>query len=206
MKAIAVDELKAFVLQVLAKCGVGPEDAETTAEILVTTDTWGVYTHGTKALYAYTRRLRAQGLKPRGRPRVQKEGPAWALVDGDSSLGMVAGVFAMKLAIAKAKSSGVAFVVVRNSCHFGAAGYYASLAAVQGQIGIAVSNDVPSVAAPGSVGAVLGSNPFAFAAPSGHAGNLVLDIVHGGGSWREGRLRGGGGEVGADLVVDRLRW
>ena len=102
MKAIAVAELKAFVLQVLAKCGVGEKDAETTAEILVTTDTWGVYTHGTKALYAYARRLRAQGLKPRGRPRVQKEGPAWALVDGDSSLGMVTGVFAMKLAIAKA--------------------------------------------------------------------------------------------------------
>jgi ureidoglycolate dehydrogenase (NAD+) len=176
MKAIAVAELKAFVLQVLAKCGVGEEDAETTAEILVTTDTWGVYTHGTKALYAYTRRLRAQGIKPRGRPRVQKEGSAWALVDGDSSLGMVTGVFAMKLAIAKATTSGVAFVVVRNSCHFGAAGYYASLAAAEGQIGIAVSNDVPSVAAPGSLGAVLGSNPFAFAAPSGHAGDLLLDI------------------------------
>lgn len=177
MKPIAVDELKAFVLQVLAKCGVAQEDAEITAEVLVTTDTWGVFTHGTKALYAYSRRLRANGLKPRGRPRVQKEGPAWALVDGDSSLGMVTGVFSMKLAMAKAAAAGVAFVVVRNSCHFGAAGYYASLAAAEGQIGIAVSNDVPSVAAPGSLGPVLGSNPFAFASPSGQAGDLVLDIA-----------------------------
>jgi len=177
MKPIPVADLKAFTLQVFLKCGLSKEDAETAAEVLVTTDTWGVYTHGTKALYAYTRRLRAQGLKPLGRPHVEKEGPAWALVDGDSSLGMVTGVFAMRLAVAKAKTSGVAFVVVRNSCHFGAAGYYASLAADQGQIGMAMSNDVPSVAAPGSLGAVLGSNPFAFAAPSGHAGELVLDIA-----------------------------
>jgi ureidoglycolate dehydrogenase (NAD+) len=177
MIPIAVDELKAFALQVLVKCGVSNEDAETTAEVLVTTDTWGVFTHGTKALYAYTRRLRARGLNPQGRPHVQSEGPAWALVNGDSSLGMVTGVYAMNLAIAKAKASGVAFVVVRNSCHFGAAGYYASIAAAQGQLGIAISNDVPSVAAPGSLGPVLGSNPFAFAAPSSHAGDFVLDIA-----------------------------
>ena len=133
----------------------------------MTTDTWGVYTHGTKALYAYTRRLREKGLKPRGRPRVQSEGPAWALVDGDSSLGMVTGVFAMNLAVAKAATSGIALVVVRNSCHFGAAGYYAALAASQGQIGLAMSNDVPSVSAPGSCGAVMGSNLLRFRAPSG---------------------------------------
>jgi LDH2 family malate/lactate/ureidoglycolate dehydrogenase len=90
---------------------------------------------------------------------------------------MVTGVFSMKLAMAKAAASGVALVVVRNSCHFGAAGYYASLAASEGLIGVAVSNDVPSVAAPGSRAAVMGSNPFAFGAPSGHEGAMVLDIA-----------------------------
>jgi ureidoglycolate dehydrogenase (NAD+) len=177
MKPIKVDELRAFVLQVLERCGVSKADAETTADVLVTTDTWGIHTHGTKSLYAYTRRLRAKGLKPDGRPKVQSEGPAWAVVDGDSSLGMVSGVFAMKLAMAKAKTAGIALVVVNNSCHFGAAGYYASLAAAEGQMGIAVSNDVPSVAAPGSMAPVLGSNPFAFAAPSGHEGPMILDIA-----------------------------
>jgi ureidoglycolate dehydrogenase (NAD+) len=177
MKLTPVSELKTFALQAFGRCGVSPEDAETAAEVLVTTDTWGVFTHGTKALYAYTRRLRGQGIKPRGRPRIQSEGPAWALVDGDSSLGMVTGVYAMKLAVAKAATSGIALVVVRNSCHFGAAGYYASLAASLGQIGIALSNDVPSVAAPGSRGAVMGSNPFGFGAPSAHEGAMVLDIA-----------------------------
>jgi len=177
MKPVPVSALKSFVLQVLAQCGVSPEDAETSAEVLVTTDTWGVFTHGTKSLYAYARRLREGGLQPRGKPRVVNGGPAWSLVDGDSSLGMVTGVYAMKLAIAKAAESGIAMVVVRNSCHFGAAGYYASLAASCGQLGLAVSNDVPSVAAPGSLGPVLGSNPFAFGAPSAHEGAMILDMA-----------------------------
>jgi ureidoglycolate dehydrogenase (NAD+) len=176
MKPVKVPELNAFVLEVLDRCGLSREDAETTAEVLVTTDTWGVFTHGTKFLSDYTRRLRAKALKPHGRPSIQKDGPAWAVVDGDRSLGMVTGVFAMKLAIAKAASSGIALVTVRNSYHFGAAGYYAWMAASRGQMGLALANAMPSVAAPGSRGPVLGSNPFAFAAPSAHEGPMVLDI------------------------------
>jgi LDH2 family malate/lactate/ureidoglycolate dehydrogenase len=176
MKPVPIADLRAFVLDVLERCGVSREDAETTAEVLVTTDSWGVFTHGTKFLGDYTRRLRAKGLNPRGRPAIRKEGPAWALVDGGGSLGMVTGVFAMKLAIAKAAASGIALVTVRNSYHFGAAGYYAWMAASEGKIGMAVANAIPSVAAPGSCGPVLGSNPFAFAAPSAREGAMVLDI------------------------------
>jgi len=177
MQPIPVGELKAFVVQVLVKCGLSPRDAANSAEVLVTTDTWGVFSHGTKLLHGYCRRLQKRGLNPQGKPHAVAEGPAWALVDGDSSLGMVTGIFAMKLAIAKAEQSGIALVTVRNSCHFGAAGYYASLAAAAGQIGFAFSNDFPSVAAPGSRGAVMGSNPFGFSAPSGTQGTMVLDMA-----------------------------
>jgi ureidoglycolate dehydrogenase (NAD+) len=177
LKPVPVAELKSFVLQVLEGCGLSRADAETTADVLVTTDTWGVFTHGTKALYAYTRRLRAKGSKPDGRPHVQREGAGWAVVDGDSAIGMVTAVFAMRLAMTKASQSGIAMVAVHNTCHFGAAGYYASLAADEGKLAIVVSNDVPSVAAPGSRGPVLGSNPFAFGAPSGSEGPMVLDIA-----------------------------
>ncbi|HEY1765053.1 MAG TPA: Ldh family oxidoreductase [Opitutaceae bacterium] len=176
MKPVPVAELRTFVLQVLETCGLSRADAETTADVLVTTDTWGVFTHGTKALYAYTRRLRAGGLKADGRPRVDREGPGWAVVDGDSAIGMVTAVYAMRLAMAKAAQAGIALVAVHNTCHFGAAGYYASQAADEGKLAIVVSNDVPSVAAPGSRGPVLGSNPFAFGAPGGSEGPMVLDI------------------------------
>jgi len=177
VKPVPVADLRALVLQIMERCGVSAEDGQTTADVLVTTDTWGIFTHGTKPLYLYTRRLRAKGLKPRGRPHVLDEGPAWAVVDGDSSIGMVTGVYAMKLALAKSAASGVALVVVRNSCTIGAAGYYASLAAGQGQLGIAVCNAPPNVAAPGSRGPVLGSNPFAFGAASATGGAMVLDIA-----------------------------
>jgi LDH2 family malate/lactate/ureidoglycolate dehydrogenase len=203
MNKISVSSLKQFVLDVLAQCGVSPADAETTAEVLVTTDTWGVFTHGTKALRGYAKRLRAGGLNPTGRPAVEREGPAWALVNGDSSLAMVTGVFAMTTAIAKARASGIALVTVHNSCHFGAAGYYVHLAARENMIALAMANDVPSVAAPGSKGPVFGSNPFAFGAPGGAYPPVMLDIstaiVAGGKVWAslaEGR------PIPGDWLVD----
>ena len=175
--AIAVDDLRAFCLEALAKAGVGAADARTTADVLVTTDTWGVHTHGVKALRGYVRRLRAGGLNPRGRPAVVSEGTAWAIVDGDSALGMVASCFAMETAIRKAEQSGIGYVGVRNSCHFGAAGYYAAMAADRGMIGMAMANDAPSVTAPGARGRVTGSNPFAYAVPTGAGGPILLDMA-----------------------------
>jgi len=86
---VSVQDLHCFCVEALTKAGVGEADARTTADVLVTTDTWGTFTHGTKALRAYVRRLRGGGLRANGQPKVVAEGPAWARVDGDSSLGMV---------------------------------------------------------------------------------------------------------------------
>ncbi len=152
------------------------EDAVLGADVLATTDAWGVFTHGTKSLAGYLRRLRIGGMRPKGRPTVVAEGGAWGIVDGDSSLGMVASAFAMRLAMAKARQQGIAYVGVRNSCHFGAAGYYTWLAAREGLIGISMANDIPSVAAPGSRGAVLGSNPLSYAIPAGRHRPMLLDM------------------------------
>ena len=127
-------------------------------------------------LTGYARRLRSGGLRTDATPTIADEGPAWALVDGHSVLGQVTSTFATRLAIQKARSSGVGFVTVRNSCHFGAAGYYAWLAAREGMIGLAMANDIPSVAAPGSKGPVLGSNPIAYAIPGGENYPILLDM------------------------------
>jgi ureidoglycolate dehydrogenase (NAD+) len=83
----------------------------------------------------------------------------------------------MNTAITKAKTAGIAYVGVRNSCHFGAAGYYALLAAKAGMIGMAMANDIPSMAVPGSRKAVLGTNPFAYAVPAGEEDPIFLDIA-----------------------------
>lgn len=174
---ISFEALHRFTRAALEKTGMSEADASTGADVLVTTDAWGIHTHGTKSLAGYIRRLLASGLRPQGRPHVTHQGGAWATVDGDSSLAMVTSVFAMQTAIAKARQQGLAYVGVRNSCHFGAAGYYAWLAAREGLIGIAMANDIPSVAAPGSRGPILGSNPLAYALPVDGLRPVLLDIA-----------------------------
>ncbi len=173
---VSYQALHAFARQALERTGMAEPDAALSADVLATTDAWGVFTHGTKLLRGYLRRLKAGGLRPRGRPHVAAQGPAWAVVDGDSAMGMVASVFAMQTAVAKARACGLAYVGVRNSCHFGAAGYYAWLAARGGCIGLSMANDRPSVAAPGSRGAVTGSNPISYAVPAGKHPPILLDM------------------------------
>jgi LDH2 family malate/lactate/ureidoglycolate dehydrogenase len=112
------------------------------------------------------------------RPRVIKETPVSALVDGDGGLGHVPGRFAMQLAIDKAKASGIAIAAVRNSAHFGAAGYYALMAAQAGLIGIAcTSNSLAQVAPTFGKEAKLGTDPWSFAAPASSGQPFLLDMA-----------------------------
>jgi len=147
------------------------------ARILAKSDRMGVFTHGTKLLRGYMKRMRAGGLRPKAKPTITREGPAWAVVDGGSAMGQVASITAMEIAMAKARSAGVGLVSVKNSCHFGAAGVYALMAAEQGMIGLAMSNDSPSMTAPGARSHMMGTNPFAVAIPGGEEKPVLLDIA-----------------------------
>ena len=169
--------LEIFARQTLEWAGLQPDDAAQAADALVMTDTWGVHTHGTKNLRGYIRRLRDGGLTGAGKACIEREGPAWAIVDGMSGLAMNTSLFAMDTAIRKARTTGVGYVGVHNSCHFGAAGIYAARAAAEGLIGIAMANDTPTVSVPGSRTAVLGSNPLAIAIPSHEPFPILLDIA-----------------------------
>ena len=96
---MSADDLLAFCIEALTKVGVGEADARITADVLVTTDTWGVFTHGVKGLRGYIRRIQAGGIRADARPRITSEGPGWAIIDGGSALGMVVSTFAMRAAI-----------------------------------------------------------------------------------------------------------
>jgi LDH2 family malate/lactate/ureidoglycolate dehydrogenase len=176
-KPIAVDDLQSFSADVLRRLKLSDVHARITAEALVTTDSWGVFTHGTKLLPGYARRVRGGGIRADAEPEVVRQGPGWAIVDARSTMGQVSSAFAMRTAVEKARSAGIAYVGVRNGNHFGAAGYYAWLAARDGLIGMAMSNDIPSVAAPGSRIAVTGSNPIAYAVPAGEHDPILLDVA-----------------------------
>lgn len=174
---VPISALQEFCVTALQRVGLAPADARTTAEALVTTDSMGVFTHGTKLLIGYLNRLRGGGYRATGVPKIEREGPGWAVIDGDSALGQVGGVFATRTAIAKARNVGIAYVGLRNTGHIGAAGYYCALAAREGLISIVTGNDMPSVAAPGSRGAVMGSNPLAYGVPVGDRDPILLDMA-----------------------------
>ena len=148
MQKVKIKELREFAVQALIKNGVPAKNAEVTADTLVTTDMFGVMTHGIRNLGQYIEKINAGGLDAKAEPEVICEGPAFAVINGNKALGMVSGCKAMNLAIEKAKQVGIAYVGVKNSCHFGAAGYYANLAAEQGMIGLSMSNTDPVIAVP----------------------------------------------------------
>lgn len=177
MKRIHLDKLHDFSVKTMEACGMSHEDACTVAEVLVGTDTFGVMTHGTKNLYGYAQKMLAGGLDAKAQPSIEREGPAWAILNGNMAMGMVSASRAMELAIEKARKVGVAYVGVKNSCHFGAAGYYANMAARAGMIGIVMSNADPIMAVPGGCGVSIGSNPFSYAAPTGDGKSVFLDIA-----------------------------
>lgn len=174
---VSIDELRRFVVAALRATEMNGEDADTVADALVTTDAMGVFTHGTKLLAGYVRRLKGGGYRATARPRIEREGPGWAIVDGESALGQVGSAFALRTALAKARAVGIAYVGLRNTGHIGAAGYYAALAAREGFIATVTGNDMPSVAAPGSRGPILGSNPIAYGIPVGDGDPILLDIA-----------------------------
>ncbi len=177
MKKIKLEELKSFSEKALLAAGLTEENAKIATEVLTTTDTFGVITHGTKNLKGYIEKMQAGGLCATAEPSVECEGPAFAIVNGNKAIGMVSGYKAMQLAIKKAKECGIAYVGVKNSCHFGAAGFYANLAAKEGLIGLSMSNADPVIAVPNGCKKAIGTNPFSFAAPLGNGKSVFLDIA-----------------------------
>ena len=112
---VVASKLESFCVDALRRAGLGDTDARTTADVLVTTDTWGVFTHGTKNLGGYLRRLRGGGLRVKAAPRIVKEGPAWALIDADSAIGMVGSTFAMRERISRLRRRRKASPVARSA-------------------------------------------------------------------------------------------
>lgn len=177
MSKIKLENLKAFCQAALEKEGMKKPYAELTATVLSETDAFGTNSHGTKNLYNYIRKFRSGGIDIHAEPEILKQGPSFALIDAHRALGMIPSVQAMELACQKAEETGIALVTVRNSCHFGAAGFYANIATKKGLIGLSMSNVDPNMTAPGARGMLLGNNPFAYAAPANTTPTVFLDIA-----------------------------
>jgi LDH2 family malate/lactate/ureidoglycolate dehydrogenase len=169
---------RAQLKAILLAWGMSEENAETTGDILGWADLHGVDSHGISMLPGYDRLRRAGRANMNARPRIIRETPVSALVDGDGGLGHVPARFAMQVAIEKAKQSGMAIAAVRNSAHFGATGYYTLMAAKEGLIGMACTGASSVQVAP-TFGkeAKLGTDPWSFAAPTADGPPFLLDMA-----------------------------
>jgi L-2-hydroxycarboxylate dehydrogenase (NAD+) len=163
---IPVKELVNFMVTALEKMGVPHEDATIIADVLITSDQWGVRSHGVAHLKMYHERMKNGLQLPVTNWKVVKDSLTTAVIDGGNGMGMVVGYHAMQLAIQKARQYGLGAVAVRNSSHYGVAGYYPLMAVKEGLVGLSVTNAHPSTAPTFGTEPMLGTNPIAVAAPT----------------------------------------
>lgn len=163
---------------ILRGWGMGDEDAAVTAEALLDCDLRGIDTHGISLLALLAKWIRSGDFDLAARPHVERDGPGHALIDARGGMGMAVSVMATRMAVEKARNTGIAAVTVRNSHHFGAAGYYARLAAREGMVClVATSTKVVCLVPPGSSEPVLGTNPLAYGVPRASGEPIVFDMA-----------------------------
>lgn len=175
---VPFDLLENFMKEVFVLYGVPEVDAAVCAGHLITADKRGMDTHGVGRFKPiYLDRIEAGIVNPVTRIKVVREAPATAVLDGQNGMGHVISRQAMEIAMDKANKTGVGMTAVRNSNHFGIAGYYALMAAEQNMIGIIGTNARPSVAPTLGVEPMLGTNPLCFGMPSDEEFPFVLDCA-----------------------------
>jgi LDH2 family malate/lactate/ureidoglycolate dehydrogenase len=172
------EKLELFMKDVFIKVGVPPEDAAICAEVLIESDKRGIDSHGIGRFKPiYIDRIKAGIQKPVTMFEVVKDNLATAVVDGHDGMGHVIGKKSMQMAIDKAKQYGLGMVAVRNSTHYGIAGYYATMAVNAGMIGITGTNARPSIAPTFGVENMLGTNPLTVGIPSDEDFPFMLDCA-----------------------------
>lgn len=175
-KRVMVEKLKSFCAETLERLKVPSVDARITADVLVEADLRGIDSHGVARMSRYVSGIQQGMMKPKSNPKVVHETPCTATIDGDAGLGQPVSYRAMKLAISKAREHSVGFVAVRNSNHFGIAGYYAMMALAEDMIGFCMTNTEVIVVPTFARNAMLGTNPIAITAPAGKERPFVLDM------------------------------
>ncbi|MEX0759422.1 MAG: Ldh family oxidoreductase [Tistlia sp.] len=163
---------------ILGGWGLEGEALEATVDALIDCDLRGIDSHGISLLALFSNWMKSGQYDFAVKPKIEIDGPGYATVDAGNGLGFPAAVFATRLAVEKAKAQGIAAVTVRRSHHFGAAGYYARLAAREGVIAlVATSTKVVCVVPPGGAEPVLGTNPLAYGIPTAAGEPIVFDMA-----------------------------
>lgn len=171
------DKVWEFTNNVFLSMGCPSEDAKLAADVLVSADLRGIDSHGVARLIGYVRLWDAERINPTPNIKIVHETPSTAVVDGDAGLGLVVAPKAMEIAMEKATNVGTGWVSVKNSNHYGIAGYHAMMALEKDMIGMSMTNASPLVAPTFSTERMLGTNPIAVAIPADKQPPFVADFA-----------------------------
>lgn len=174
---IDVDTLKDFMKAVFISLEVPEGHAEIIAEVLITSDLRGIDSHGIQRCKMYYDRIREGIYNPKTKISVIKDDKSTAVLDGGCGMGHVIAYLAMRLAIEKAKKYGLGAVAVRNSTHFGIAGYYSLMAIEEGMIGFVTTNTRPAVPPTFGIEPMLGTNPLTYGVPTDEEFPFLIDCA-----------------------------
>lgn len=174
---IPESSLRKFTEEIFAAIGCSTEHAVLAADVLLLSDLRGIDSHGVARLTGYVRLWEQKRINARPNITIVHQTATTATVDGDAGLGLVVAPFAMKLAMQMAEQYGSGWVSVRNSNHFGIAGYHTLMAAAKDMIGFAMTNASPLVAPTFSNERLLGTNPMCYAFPAGKYPPVVVDMA-----------------------------
>jgi ureidoglycolate dehydrogenase (NAD+) len=170
------EQLHRFIGDILSAAGLGKESVRIVADSITKAELFGFHSHGVIRIPHYLKRLKIGSLNKNPDIRVVQRNGNTAIVDGDHGMGHAAAFFAMQEAIALAQS-GIGFVGVKNSSHFGIAGYTALQAVKKDMIGIVVSHTDASVIPFGGKRPAVGTNPLAVAVPTDREFPILLDMA-----------------------------
>ncbi len=174
---LPVETVRAFMVDVFVGLDVPPDEADVCADVLIASDLRGIESHGVGRLKMYYDRIQAGIQFAVTKLEVVSDRGATAVIDGGHGMGHVIGARSMRMAIDKAKEFGLGSVAVRNSTHYGIAGYYALMAVREGMAGLTTTNARPSIAPTFGVEPMLGTNPITFGCPTDEACPFVIDCA-----------------------------
>jgi L-2-hydroxycarboxylate dehydrogenase (NAD+) len=176
----SADTLRTFAARAFEHYGMPPADAALGAEVLVDADLMGIESHGIAHLAShrgYIPGLKSGIVNPTPKLNIVRDSPVAATWDANGGLGVLTSKWAMDACIEKARATGIGMITVKDGRHFGAAGYYAHMAAKQDMIGMAMCNVPPIAVAAGGLDRVFGTNPIAFGAPIEGDNAFLLDMA-----------------------------
>ena len=170
-----IQKLKQLISKILIKYNLNKKDAEICTKALINAELVGAPSHGVSRLKMYCERIEKKVINPKPKIKIKRVSNSVSFIDADNSIGFVAADTGIKETIKIAKKTGIAFVGIKNSGHYGLSGYYIEQAVKKNLLAFAFTNAPPAIAPHGGKKTIFGTNPICFGSPTGSKIPFILD-------------------------------